>query len=140
MKMVDRRRMDELWEEIVGVQMSLTGRLGKCLLRWAGHLVRMGEERMAKRADGLREQGRRKRGRPWLRWENCVRMDISKVGVVGEWRVESGESWLRIEGSGGVLWSRQGRSLVPLDLTPYKRKRRRRIIFCQVFVIPCEEL
>ena len=40
-KRVDRRRMDELREEI-GVQMSLTGRLVKCLLRWAGHLVRMG--------------------------------------------------------------------------------------------------
>ena len=63
MKRVDRRRMDEAREEI-GVQMSLTGRLVKCRLRWAGHLVWMGEERMAKRADRLREQGRRKRGRP----------------------------------------------------------------------------
>ena len=46
-KRVDRRRMDELREEI-GVQTSLTGRFVKCQLRWAGHLVRMGEERMAK--------------------------------------------------------------------------------------------
>ena len=60
-KKVARRRMDELREEI-GVQMSLMGRLVKCQLRWAGHLVQMGEERMAKRADSLREQDRRKRG------------------------------------------------------------------------------
>ena len=53
MKRVDRRSMDELSEEIV-VQMSLTGRLVKCRLRRAGHLVRMGEERMAKRVDRLR--------------------------------------------------------------------------------------
>ena len=71
-KRVDRSRMGELREGI-GVQMSLTGRLVKCRMRWAGHLVRMGKERMAKRVDGLREQGRRKRGRPWLRWENCMR-------------------------------------------------------------------
>ena len=84
-KNVDWRRMDELREEI-GVQVSLTGRLVKCRMRWAGHLVRMGEERIAKRADRLSEQGRRKRGRPRLRWEDCVRRDISKVWVVGEWR------------------------------------------------------
>ena len=33
----------------------------------------------------LREQGKRKRGRSWLRWKHCVRRDINKVGVVGEW-------------------------------------------------------
>ena len=35
-------------------------RLLKCRLRWAGQLVRMEEERMAKRVDRLREQARRK--------------------------------------------------------------------------------
>ena len=68
---VNRRRMDELREEI-GMQMSLTGRLVKCRLRMVGHLVWMGKERMAKRADRLSEKGRRKRGRPRLRWEECV--------------------------------------------------------------------
>ena len=56
MERVDKRRMDELREEI-GVQMSLAGRLVKCRLRWAGHLVQMREERMAKIVDRLREQG-----------------------------------------------------------------------------------
>ena len=32
------------------------------------------------------EQRRRKRGRLQLRWKDCVKMDISKVGVVREWR------------------------------------------------------
>ena len=53
-KRVDRRRMDELREDI-GVQMSLTGKLVKCWLRWAGHLLWMREERMAKRVDRVRE-------------------------------------------------------------------------------------
>ena len=46
-KRVDRRRMDELREKI-GVQMSLTGRLVKCQLRWAWHLLWMGERENAK--------------------------------------------------------------------------------------------
>ena len=59
--------MDEQREEI-GVQMSLTGRLVNCRLRWAGHLVQMREERMAKRVDMLKEKGRSKIQRWRLRW------------------------------------------------------------------------
>ena len=94
MKWVYKRRMDELREEI-GVQMSLTARVVKCRLRWAGHLVRMEEEGKAKRAEKLRDQGRRKRCRPHFRWEDCVTRDISKLGVVGEWRefAEDGGTW-----------------------------------------------
>jgi len=51
--------MDELMEEI-GVKIILMGRLVKCRLRWAGQLVWMGEERMAKRVDRSREQDWRK--------------------------------------------------------------------------------
>ena len=43
MKRVDRRRINELREE-VGAQIRLMGRLVKCWVRWAGQLVRMGEE------------------------------------------------------------------------------------------------
>ena len=70
-KRVDRKRI--ILREENGVQMSFTGRLVKCRLRGAGHLVQMGEERMEKRADRLREQGSRKGGRPRLRWEDCAR-------------------------------------------------------------------
>ena len=96
-KTVDQRRMDELREEI-GVQVSLIGRLVKCQLRWVGHLVQMGEEKIAKRADRLRKQGRRKRARSQLRWEDCVMRDISKVGVGGEWRelVKDRRKWRSI--------------------------------------------
>ena len=46
--------MNELREEI-GVQMSLTGR---CRVRWAGHLVRMGKERMTEsgQVEGARQE------------------------------------------------------------------------------------
>ena len=40
---------------------------------------------MPNRVDRLREQGRRERGRPWLRWEDCLRRDTNKIMGVREW-------------------------------------------------------
>ena len=62
----------------------------------------MGEEGMTKRANRLMEQGRRKRGRPWLRLEDCVRRGIRKVVVVGE-RIELAQDrgrWRSYRGQG----------------------------------------
>ena len=53
--------MVELREE-TGVQRSLTERLVRSRLPWAGHVERMAEDRLPKRAAELREQGRRRRG------------------------------------------------------------------------------
>ena len=72
----------ELREE-TGVQRSLTERLVGSRLQWAGHVERMADDRLPKRAAELREQGRRRRGRPRLRWEDCVlkeRCDESRRG------------------------------------------------------------
>ena len=49
-------------------------------LQWAGHVERMGDDRLPKKAAELREQGRRRRGRPMLRWEDCVKRDVRKLG------------------------------------------------------------
>ena len=38
--------------------------------QWAGHVERVADDRLPKRAAELREQGRRRRGRPRLRWED----------------------------------------------------------------------
>ena len=40
-------------------------------------------ERLMKRAGGLRVEGRRRRGRPRLRWEDCVTRDLEGVGGEG---------------------------------------------------------
>ena len=55
----DRRRMVELREE-TGVQRSLTERLVRSRLQWAGHVERMADDRLLNRAAELREQGRRR--------------------------------------------------------------------------------
>ena len=86
----DRRRMAELWEE-TGVQRSLTERLVRSRLQWAGHVYRMEGDRQPKRAAELREQGRRRRGRPMLRWEYCVKRDMKNTGEKGDWKNKTGD-------------------------------------------------
>ena len=63
--------------EETGVQRSLTERRVRRRLQWAGHVERMSDDRQPKRAAELREQGRRRRGRPML---SCVKRDGKKTG------------------------------------------------------------
>ena len=51
----DRRRMVEL-REGTGAQRSLTERLVRSRLQWAGHVERMADDRLPKRAAELREE------------------------------------------------------------------------------------
>ena len=83
-KRVDRRRLSDLRKE-VRMQCSLTGRLMKSRMRWTGHLVRMDVGKLEKESRGGKHQGRRKRGRPQLRWEDCVRMDTRRSGKDKKW-------------------------------------------------------
>ena len=62
------------------MQRSLKDRLVRTRLQWAGHVERMADDRLPKRAAELREQGRRRRGKPRLRWEDCVKRDARKAG------------------------------------------------------------
>ena len=93
----DRRRMVELREE-TGVQRSLTERLVRSRLQWVGHVERMADDRLPKRAAELREQGRRRRGRPRLRWEDCVKRDVKKAGEEGDWKKKTQDrvGWKRL--------------------------------------------
>ncbi len=77
--------MVELREE-TGVQRSLTERLVRSRLQWAGHVERMAGDILPRRAAELREQGRRRRGRPMLRWEDCVKRDVRKGGEEEDWK------------------------------------------------------
>ena len=93
----DRRRMVELREE-TGVQRSLTERLARSRLQWAGHVERMADNRLQKRAAELCEQGRRRRGRPSLRWEDCVKRDVRKAGEEEDWKKKTRDrgGWKRL--------------------------------------------
>jgi hypothetical protein len=69
-------------------------------LRWAGHVVRMGERRGAYRALVGKPEGWRPLGRPRRRWEDNIKMDIREVGWGG---AQTGLIWLRIGTGGGLL-------------------------------------
>ena len=68
----------------------------KSRVRWAGHLVRIDAGKLAKRAEVDKHQGRRKKGRPQLRWEGCMRRDMRGWGG----GVKDGERGLPIENYG----------------------------------------
>jgi len=49
-------------------------------MKWAGHVARMGEERMVYRVLVGKPEGKRPLGRPRRRWVNNIRMDLQEVG------------------------------------------------------------
>ena len=63
-----------------------------------GHVERMADDRLPKRAAELREQGRRRRGRPRLRWEDCVKRDVRKAGEEEDWKKKTRDigGWKRL--------------------------------------------
>ena len=57
---------------------TLLGRLGKSSMTKT--LTRVADDRLPKRAAELREEGRRRRGRPMLTWDDCVKRDVRNAG------------------------------------------------------------
>ena len=88
-KRIDTRRMDQLREE-VGVKENLTRKLMRSRLKWAGHLEIMEGERLTKRGDALRVEGRRRRGRLRLTWVYCTKRDLAGVGGERRMRTKDG--------------------------------------------------
>ena len=58
----------------------------------------MADDRLSKRAAELREQGRRRWGRPRLRWEDRFMRDVRKTGEEGDWKMKTWDrgGWRRI--------------------------------------------
>ncbi len=76
----------------------MTERLVRSRLQQAGHVERMADDRLPKRAAGLREHGRRRRGRPRLRWEDCAKRDVRKAGEEEDWKKKTRDrrGWKRL--------------------------------------------
>jgi len=49
-------------------------------MKWAGHVTRMGEERVVYRVFLGKPEGRRPMGRPRRRWVENIKMDLQVVG------------------------------------------------------------
>ena len=70
---MDDRVRNEVVRERVGVPEKLSGRVDRKVLKWFGHVERMGSERMTKRVYVSEVGGDRGRGRPLFRWRDGVR-------------------------------------------------------------------
>ena len=97
MKRIDKRRMEELREE-VGVKEIFTRKWVRSQLRWVGHVERMEGVQSTKRVDAVGVEGRQRTGRPRLRWEDCVKRDL--MGAGGERRMRVRDGGVENEGKG----------------------------------------
>jgi hypothetical protein len=50
------------------------------IMRWAGHVARMRDERNVYRVLMGKPEGKKPLGRPRRRWEDGIRMDLRKIG------------------------------------------------------------
>ena len=97
-KRVERRRMKDLTEE-VGTKASIVGKIVKSRVKWAGHMVRMKDDKLPKISETKKQDGFRKRGRPQLRWEDCVKRDLRKAEEEEKWRENVNGSKINYESS-----------------------------------------
>jgi hypothetical protein len=58
-------------------------------MRWAGHVVCMGEGRGVYRVLVGRPEGKRPLGKPRRRWEDNIKMDLRKTGI-------DGSNWIQL--------------------------------------------
>jgi hypothetical protein len=65
-------------------------------VRWAGHVVRMGEGRGVYRVLVERSEEKRPLGRPRCRLEDNIKMDLREIGI-------DGANWIRLV-QGRVQW------------------------------------
>jgi hypothetical protein len=55
-------------------------------MRWARHVVRIGEERKVYKVLVVKPEGKRTLGRPRRRWEDGIKMDLREIGFgVVDW-------------------------------------------------------
>jgi hypothetical protein len=52
-------------------------------MRWAGHVTLLGEGRGIYKVLVWRPEGKRLLGRPRLRWEDNIKMDLREIGIDG---------------------------------------------------------
>jgi hypothetical protein len=62
---------------------SIIGIIKSRMMKWAGHVARMGEKRNAYRFLVGKPEGKRPRGRPRRRWVDNIKKDLSDIGLGG---------------------------------------------------------
>ena len=89
--------MKDLREE-VGTKACILGKIVKNRIKWAGRMVRMKDDKLRKRSETKKQEGSRKRGRPELRWEECVKRYLRKAEEEEKWteKANNRDQWKQI--------------------------------------------
>ena len=59
-------------------------------MRWAGHVARMGQERIPRQVMDGEPRGRRPLGRPRKRWRDCLREDLQLMEIrLEDWQQQA---------------------------------------------------
>jgi hypothetical protein len=74
-----------------GLPTNITWMIKSRSMRWAGHVARMVEK----------PEGKRHYERPWLKWENNIKLDLQEASWGSHELI-----WLGIRAGGGLLWTR----------------------------------
>ena len=77
------------------------GRIVKTRMKWAGHVERMNEDGLPRKAHIHKEKGRRSGGRPCLIWQDFIERAIRSLGTeleVEAWRAVAQDrgQWRRV--------------------------------------------
>ena len=78
------RVRNEVVRRRVGVSEKLSKRVDRKVLKWFGHVERMGSDRLTKRVYMSEVDGTRGRGRPRLRWIDGVKSACNERGLTLE--------------------------------------------------------
>ena len=76
-------------------------------LRWTGHVARMVEGKSAFRIVTGKITGKRPLGRPRRRWEDNIRIDLEKIGIItGNWvgSAQDKDYWRPLVNAALNLW------------------------------------
>jgi hypothetical protein len=91
-----RREEDESWRKLHNDELhnlysspNIVRVIKSRGMRWAGHVVRMGDGRGVYRVLVGRPKGKRPLGRPRRRWEDNISLDLREVGI-------DGANWTRL--------------------------------------------
>ena len=77
-KLVDRKNTEELME-MLGLKETLDRMAKANGVRWYGHVIKRGDDKVLKKAMMIEVNGKRKRGRPKMTWRQ-VEESVKKVG------------------------------------------------------------
>src|SRR6201996_3012368 len=85
--------VDDMWRIRMNIELvEIFGRenivsvIKSARLMWLGHVMRMSDNRVAKKVFVNNVEGTRPRGRPRKRWIDCVESDLKELGT-RNWKV-----------------------------------------------------